>query len=798
MSLMRRNKLRIIPNVARKLVANEKCDSPSSSNLPVKVENETNNNEKESLFSNDKEKSEEISENSPIITPAIDLHPTACEVELDQGRTNDSNLINYSSLNSTVIEKDTNSDTESFGDNNNHTSCNLQSNLPISVQDESLKSVQTVDKSLGLSTHSVDDISFNKKDVDVKTDFKPDSKKKIIKIPSHENSIEETTTDKHVAINTKKEKQLTRAKISVLPKKCNKRLQNSSRGGKENAVLSKSTLSPTRKLNEEDQRSSENNEIKKEKNKSILNPTRKHKPKSLTKSSPYFERKSKFRSKITPSGELEKSKMTMFDLIFWNPTSNPMPQAENDREIVIRNNEGNQNDLTATRIEEQNVEEEGLDITENSENNDKNTQNDDSTQNNNVQEEDLKHASESEEEEPATLAPQVKIGPNGELVVDEKSLLIQTTAAKNRDKVLSTAEVVEEDNNSSHYGKWSKRKKKSTEWTLKETARFYKALSTVGTDFSLMSMILNWRTRAELKIKFKKEEKFNRNLIDMALNDTYLMNQIMTLRKTEKILKKQRRLKQKGGGKKREERKGYKRAKERKLKLEQEKLNKKRKRKLKNVYKKIKSRQIGKEPVETERRKRKLSVTIDPQEVICEVVFASQPLENNCTVQEDVASNDQNLFSQSNTLLTVPVVDVGEDETVTISQTPIISYAENEIEEAIELKSCESLSNNVSDAEDPLSLGTSQSGFAHEIDEPLEELSTEGYKSPSAVHLPIPPSYGNTNENLVLMPSVDPCNPSKQIYHVFKLTKDESTNPDTSCESANALNNNNNNSENVL
>lgn len=66
------------------------------------------------------------------------------------------------------------------------------------------------------------------------------------------------------------------------------------------------------------------------------------------------------------------------------------------------------------------------------------------------------------------------------------------------------------------------------------------------------------------------------------------------------------------------------------------------------------------------------------------------------------------------------------------------------------------------------------------------------------MHLPIPPSYGNTNENLVLMPSVDPCNPSKQIYHVFKLTKDESTNPDTSCESANALNNNNNNSENVL
>lgn len=55
---------------------------------------------------------------------------------------------------------------------------------------------------------------------------------------------------------------------------------------------------------------------------------------------------------------------------------------------------------------------------------------------------------------------------------------------------------------------------------MKETARFYKALSTVGTDFSLMETLFAWRSRAELKTKFKKEERSNRVLVDKALQDS--------------------------------------------------------------------------------------------------------------------------------------------------------------------------------------------------------------------------------------------------------------------------------------
>lgn len=52
-----------------------------------------------------------------------------------------------------------------------------------------------------------------------------------------------------------------------------------------------------------------------------------------------------------------------------------------------------------------------------------------------------------------------------------------------------------------------------------ETKKFYRALNVVGTDFSLMKPYFRNRTRRELKIKFKKEERFNPNLINKALGE---------------------------------------------------------------------------------------------------------------------------------------------------------------------------------------------------------------------------------------------------------------------------------------
>jgi transcription factor TFIIIB component B'' len=50
-----------------------------------------------------------------------------------------------------------------------------------------------------------------------------------------------------------------------------------------------------------------------------------------------------------------------------------------------------------------------------------------------------------------------------------------------------------------------------------ETLKFYRALNTVGTDFLLMQSIFPKRTRQDLKMKFKKEDRTNRFLVEKAL-----------------------------------------------------------------------------------------------------------------------------------------------------------------------------------------------------------------------------------------------------------------------------------------
>lgn len=50
-----------------------------------------------------------------------------------------------------------------------------------------------------------------------------------------------------------------------------------------------------------------------------------------------------------------------------------------------------------------------------------------------------------------------------------------------------------------------------------ETARFYRALSMLGSNFSLMENYFTNRSRSELKRKFKIEEKTNPQLMDKMM-----------------------------------------------------------------------------------------------------------------------------------------------------------------------------------------------------------------------------------------------------------------------------------------
>ncbi|KAF2879324.1 hypothetical protein ILUMI_26835 [Ignelater luminosus] len=172
----------------------------------------------------------------------------------------------------------------------------------------------------------------------------------------------------------------------------------------------------------------------------------------------------------------DKQKLTMMDLIFYNPISNPMSQKPK-KQII----EEIENDVEAKEEETQ----------------------DESIINN-----------ESDEEN-TIPAPQIKIGANGEIVIDEKSLIIENEETKRNREEIQKSKIVDGDFDTG-YGIY-KREKRSKDWSKEETLRFYKALNTLGTDFTLMVELFSGRSRRELKMKFKKEERVNRPLIDKAL-----------------------------------------------------------------------------------------------------------------------------------------------------------------------------------------------------------------------------------------------------------------------------------------
>merc|ERR1712223_1499836 len=124
----------------------------------------------------------------------------------------------------------------------------------------------------------------------------------------------------------------------------------------------------------------------------------------------------------------------------------------------------------------------------------------------------------TDEENKAPPVPQVKIGPDGELIIDEASTVIDTTAAKKaKEDLLETPLIFESSNMATNYGSWGK-KRKNVDWTERETVRFFKALSVFGTDFSMMENVFRRRSRHDLKMKFKKEERSNRSLVDRCLS----------------------------------------------------------------------------------------------------------------------------------------------------------------------------------------------------------------------------------------------------------------------------------------
>lgn len=168
--------------------------------------------------------------------------------------------------------------------------------------------------------------------------------------------------------------------------------------------------------------------------------------------------------------KIEKSQLRMFDLIYFNPTTNPIkPKPPPSKEKSPKK----------------------IDLT--------------------------MELPPSPKEPSTTIAvPQLKLNADGELVLDEASLVVENEEQKKNRILLANTNVVYHDELSGSYG-YYKRQQRTKEWPQEETIKFYRCLNTVGTDFSLMLNLFPNRSRRDLKLKFKKEEKNNPHLVDKAL-----------------------------------------------------------------------------------------------------------------------------------------------------------------------------------------------------------------------------------------------------------------------------------------
>ncbi|KAF8633003.1 hypothetical protein AX15_001600 [Amanita polypyramis BW_CC] len=111
---------------------------------------------------------------------------------------------------------------------------------------------------------------------------------------------------------------------------------------------------------------------------------------------------------------------------------------------------------------------------------------------------------------------QVRIGPNGETIIDEESLVVDRAEAE--DTQVYT-HVVESDMtkfiNSASYSK----RFRGSRWSAEETERFYDALSQYGENYELIAYVLPGRDRKSCKNKFKMEDKKNPARINYSLNN---------------------------------------------------------------------------------------------------------------------------------------------------------------------------------------------------------------------------------------------------------------------------------------
>lgn len=194
---------------------------------------------------------------------------------------------------------------------------------------------------------------------------------------------------------------------------------------------------------------------------------------------------------IPKDAPLDKTSMKMSDLIFWNPNRNFMSTQNKPEKSTKTANKKDEEEPVVNPLLQATEEEARVDEGE---------------------EEPVEGEVEGEEE--AMPVPQVKIGPDGSLIINEESLVVNTK----KPVVEEDTDAIDETENTTTYASFRKPQTRQI-WSKQETEKFYYALSSIGTDFTLMLKVFPNKTRADLKKKFVKEDRENRLKIEKAFRE---------------------------------------------------------------------------------------------------------------------------------------------------------------------------------------------------------------------------------------------------------------------------------------
>ncbi|XP_015509120.1 transcription factor TFIIIB component B'' homolog isoform X3 [Parus major] len=210
----------------------------------------------------------------------------------------------------------------------------------------------------------------------------------------------------------------------------------------------------------------------------------------------------------------DRSKMTMRDLIYYLPENNPMKSSLVEEKRTEKSS-------TLSQMKEQGEK---------------------STPDHEEEEEEEEENGEENQDGPL-LVPRVKVAEDGSIILDEESLTVEVLRTKGPCVVEENDPIFERGSTTTYS---SFRKSFYTKpWSNKETDMFFLAISMVGTDFSLIGRLFPHRARAEIKNKFKREEKANAWRIDKAFKEKRPFDFEFFAQLLEKVLADEEKRKQK-------------------------------------------------------------------------------------------------------------------------------------------------------------------------------------------------------------------------------------------------------------